>query len=109
MPLISRFEKIAAASFFILSLASCAMFSGRETAGEYVDDTVITSKVKSAFISDPVVKAMQVNVETMKGVVQLSGFVDSKTAEDRAVELAQGVNGVKAVRNDIIVRNPPNP
>lgn len=109
MLVISRFEKVAAMSFFILSLASCAMFSGRETPGEYVDDTAITTKVKSAFVADPDVKAMQINVETMQGVVQLSGFVDTKFAETRAVDLAQGVKGVKAVKDDIVVRSPRNP
>ncbi len=61
----------------MLSLGACSMFEGRETTGQYVDDTTITAKVKEAFIADPVVKAMQVNVETMQGTVQLSGFVDS--------------------------------
>jgi osmotically-inducible protein OsmY len=96
------------ASIFVLSLASCAMFQGRETAGQYVDDATITTKVKDAFIADPVVKASQVSVETMQGVVQLSGFVDSSNSEQRAVQLAQQVKGVKSVKDDIIVRNRSN-
>jgi osmotically-inducible protein OsmY len=80
------------------------MFEGRETTGQYVDDTTITAKVKEAFVADPQVKAMQVNVETMQGVVQLSGFVDSPNIERRAVRLAGQVKGVKSVKDTIIVR-----
>jgi len=90
---------------FVLSLTSCAMFSGRETPGQYVDDATITSKVKEAFIADPQVKASQVSVETMQGVVQLSGFVDTPMGEARAVELAHNVKGVQSVKDDIVVRN----
>src|SRR5271163_1558770 len=88
----------------VLGLAACAMFEGRESAGQYVDDATITSKVKEAFVADPHVQAMQVNVETMQGVVQLSGFVDSAKTEQRAVQLAQQVKGVKSVSDTIIVR-----
>ena len=90
--------------FFLLGLTSCAMFQGRETPAEYAEDTAITTKVKNAYVIDPVVKAMQVNVETMQGVVQLSGFVDSEKAEKRAVDIARGTKGVRGVKNDIIVR-----
>lgn len=92
------------ASLLLLSLASCAMFEGRETAGQYVDDATITSKVKSAFVADKKVKAMEINVETMQGVVQLSGFVDTPAADARAVQLANNVTGVKSVKDDIIIR-----
>src|ERR1700733_607529 len=88
----------------MLALASCSMFEGRETGGQYADDTVITSKVKESFVADPKVKAMQVNVETMQGVVQLSGFVDSSASEARAVALANQVKGVKSVKDNIVVR-----
>ena len=80
------------------------MFQGRETTGQYVDDTTITSKVKESFVADKYVKASQVNVETMQGVVQLSGFVDSTSTEQRAVQLAQQVSGVKSVKDNITVR-----
>jgi hyperosmotically inducible protein len=86
------------------SLAACSLFSGRETTGQYVDDTTITAKVKEAFVADSQVKASQVNVETMQGVVQLSGFVDSASTEARAVRLAKQVNGVKDVQDNISVR-----
>ncbi len=88
----------------LVALASCSMFEGRETAGEYLDDTTVTARVKEALISDPTVKARQVNVETMQGVVQLSGFVDSVAAEQQAVRLASQVQGVKAVKDNIVVR-----
>ena len=84
------------------------VLEGRETGGQYADDTVITSKVKEAFLADPKVKTMEVNVETMQGVVQLSGFVDSSAMEHRAVRLAQGISGVKSVQDNMTVRSPSN-
>ena len=98
------FTKYMAISALALSLAGCAMFSGRESAGQYVDDTTITSHVKGEILEDPKLKVLQINVETMQGVVQLSGFVDSRQSEDRAVELARRVKGVKSVKDDIVVR-----
>ena len=92
------------ASVFFLLLASCSLFSGRETTGQYVDDSTITAKVKEAFVSDPRVKASQIHVETMQGVVQLSGFVDSPKSEARAVELTRQVYGVTSVKDDIVIR-----
>jgi hyperosmotically inducible periplasmic protein len=88
----------------ITSLASCAMLTGRETVGEYVDDTTITTKVKAAMFDDPAVRGMEISVETMQNVVQLSGFVDSAQTRDRAGELARNVSGVREVRNDLVVR-----
>lgn len=87
-----------------LSLGACAMISGRETAGQYVDDTTITTKVKAQIFDDPALKVLQVNVETMKGVVQLSGFVDSRQNEAKAVAIARQVKGVVSVKNDLIVK-----
>ncbi|MDX2027228.1 MAG: BON domain-containing protein [Alphaproteobacteria bacterium] len=104
MSVVKSFAKSLVVPTIVLSLVSCAVFEGRQTAGRYVDDATITTKVKAAFIEDPIVKAMQINVETMEGVVQLSGFVDSSESEARAVRLAQQVNGVKRVQDDIIVR-----
>lgn len=109
MPTAAILRKSLLVSFLVALLAACAMFSDRETAGQYIDDSTITAKVKEAFVADPQVSAMQVNVETMQGVVQLSGFVDSDTIRDRAVELARRVNGVKAVKNDIVVRSASRP
>lgn len=93
-----------AVSVLGLSLGACAMFSGRESSGQYVDDTTITTKVKAQIFDDPALKVLQVNVETMKGVVQLSGFVDSKQSEAKAVSIAQKVRGVVSVKDDLVVK-----
>jgi osmotically-inducible protein OsmY len=74
-------------------------------AGRVVDDSVITGKVKSALVADPTTKAHQINVETFKGTVQLSGFVDSSEARSRASQVASNVDGVKDVKNDLEVRS----
>jgi osmotically-inducible protein OsmY len=79
----------------------CASTRTQEGTGEYVDDTVITTKVKAAILNEPTLKSAEINVETFKGVVQLSGFVSSQAAENRAVEVARGVPGVKSVKNDM--------
>lgn len=85
----------------LLALTACAPTPTREGTGEYIDDAMITAKVKAALVNDPVVKATEVNVETFKGVVQLSGFVSSPQSVQKAVEIARNVEGVKSVRNDI--------
>src|SRR5512140_2335660 len=82
----------------------CASTSRHEGTGEYVDDTVITTKVKTAIFEESSLKSAEINVETYKGVVQLSGFVSSAAAENKAVAVARGVNGVKSVRNDMRVK-----
>jgi len=74
-------------------------------AGRVVDDSVITGKVKAALVADPTTKAHEISVETFKGVVQLSGFVDSSDARSRATQVAQSVEGVKNVKNDLQLRN----
>lgn len=96
-----------AAFFFALALASilgCASTSTQEGTGEYVDDTVITTKVKAAILGEPTLKSAEINVETFKGVVQLSGFVSSAAAENKAVELARSVKGVKSVKDDMRIK-----
>lgn len=75
----------------------------KENTGEYVDDTVLISKVNEEIFNDPMLKVFQINVESLKGIVQLSGIVDSQIASDRAVEIARSVTGVKSVKNDIVV------
>ena len=85
-------------------IAGCAGTMKKESTGEYVDDTVITSKVKAEIFNDPMLKVLQINVESFKGVVQLSGFVDSAKAVDRAVEVAGSVKGVKSVKNSLVVK-----
>jgi hyperosmotically inducible protein len=86
-----------------LALGACSATRTQESAGEVVDDSVLTAKVKTALIEDPVTKAGQIDVETYRGVVQLAGVVDSQEAKARAVELARAVSGVQEVRNDLRV------
>ena len=84
--------------------SACASTSTRESAGEYVDDSVITTKVKSQLAADDFLKSFQISVETYQGVVQLSGFVNSKKAVDKAGEIVRGVKGVKSLKNNLIVK-----
>lgn len=98
--IIKRFTAL----FFAFALASalgCASTSTQEGTGEYVDDTVITSKVKAAIFGEPTLKSAEINVETFKGVVQLSGFVSSITDQRKAIDLANSVKGVKSVKDDM--------
>jgi osmotically-inducible protein OsmY len=87
-----------------LGLTACASTSRTEGTGEYVDDTVVTTKVKAAFLSEPTLTAAEINVETFKGRVQLSGFVSTRANIDRAVVVAQGVSGVTSVSNEMRVK-----
>ena len=87
-----------------LSLAACAPTAHRQGTGEYIDDAVITSKVKAAFAADPTVKATEVKVDTFKGTVQLSGFVESRESAQKAVQLARQVQGVREVRNNTSIK-----
>jgi hyperosmotically inducible protein len=82
----------------------CASTATRESTGEYIDDSTITGKVKTAFASDPTVSAFAVHVNTYKGVVQLSGFVNTQEEKDKAAEIAGGVHGVKSVTNSLILK-----
>ena len=84
-----------------VSFLGCASTQKHEGTGEYVDDSVITTKVKAAILNEPGLKVTEINVETYKGIVQLSGFVSSRAAEDEAVEVARGVKGVKSVKDDM--------
>ncbi len=99
---------VAIAMLFTLGCAHTEKHEGtgakHESTGEYVDDTVITTKVKSAIFNEPGLKSAEINVETYKGVVQLSGFVRSQANINRAVEVARGVKGVKSVKNDMRVK-----
>jgi osmotically-inducible protein OsmY len=85
----------------LLTIMGCGSTSTREGTGEYLDDTVITTKVKAAILNEPTLKAAEINVETFKGVVQLSGFVTSSANITRAIEVAKGVAGVKSVKNSM--------
>ena len=93
-------------AYFISALAlavtmGCASTRTQEGTGQYVDDSAITGKVKAAIFAEPTLKSAEINVETFKGVVQLSGFVSSPAAESTAVALARGVGGVTSVKNDM--------
>lgn len=88
----------------IAMIAGCAGSATRESTGQYVDDSAITTKVKAAILNDPALKVFQINVETFKGTVQLSGFVNTSEAVSRAAVVARGVGGVTSVKNDLIVK-----
>ena len=88
----------------IATFAACASTPTRESTGEYVDDSVITTKVKALLAEDDFLKSFQIGVETYKGTVQLSGFVSSQQAVDKAVQITRGVGGVKSVKNSLIVK-----
>jgi osmotically-inducible protein OsmY len=87
-----------------ISVAGCAGGKKHESTGEYIDDSAITSKVKASILGDSKLKSLQISVETFKGVVQLSGFVDSNQAVTRAAEVARKVKGVKMVNNSLIAK-----
>jgi osmotically-inducible protein OsmY len=88
----------------IATFVACASTRTQESTGEYVDDSVITTKVKAELAGDDFLKSFQISVETFKGIVQLSGFVNSQQAVDKAGQIARGVNGVKSVKNNLIVK-----
>jgi hyperosmotically inducible protein len=88
-------------AFALLGSAGCASTPKQEGTGEYVDDTVITTKVKAAILNEPTLKSAEINVETFKGSVQLSGFVSSHADINKAVEVARSVKGVQSVKNDM--------
>jgi osmotically-inducible protein OsmY len=99
-------HKIATALFTVslLATAGCASTATHEGTGEYVDDSVITTKVKASIFNEPTLKSTEINVETYKGTVQLSGFVSQPEDIAKAAEVARGVKGVAAVKNDIRVK-----
>jgi osmotically-inducible protein OsmY len=99
-----QLSKYLSAVFLAATLATvvgCSSTPQKEGTGQYFDDSVITAKVKAAIFDEPTTKSAEINVETFKGVVQLSGFVSSQAAANKAVELARGVSGVKGVTNDM--------
>jgi len=97
------FNRLATFIFAVLLafLFGCAGSPTQEGTGEYIDDTVITTKVKAAIFDEPSLKSAEINVETFKGTVQLTGFVSSRAAISKAGEIARGVKGVTSVRNDM--------
>ena len=99
--------KLLSAVFLAVTLVSfvgCASTSKQESTGQYMDDSVITTKVKTAIFNEPDLKSLEINVETFKGVVQLSGFVSSQAAINKAVQVTRSVGGVKSVKNDMRIK-----
>lgn len=86
------------------AFAACATTRAPESAGEYLDDSVITTRAKSLLADDDFFKSFQIGVETYQGVVQLSGFVDSQKTADKAYEFVKSVKGVKSIKNNLIVK-----
>jgi osmotically-inducible protein OsmY len=95
---------ILVAAVALTGLAGCASTQKQESTGQYMDDTAITTKVKTAIFNEPALKSAEINVETFKGRVQLSGFVASHASMERAVVVVQGVSGVTSVTNDMRVK-----
>jgi osmotically-inducible protein OsmY len=103
MTYLKRFSTICLTAVLAV-VVGCAATPKQEGTGEYVDDSVITTKVKAAVFGEPTLKSAEINVETFKGVVQLSGFVRSQADIDKAVAVTRGVGGVKSVKNDMRIK-----
>jgi osmotically-inducible protein OsmY len=101
---LKRIMKFLAGGVLIASFLGCAATQKHESTGEYVDDSVITTRVKAAIFEESTLKSMQINVKTYQGVVQLSGFVNSSSSVTRAGEVARRVVNVVRVENDLIVK-----
>lgn len=89
---------------FIAACTACATKPVLENTGEFIDDSVITTKIKSQIAADSLLKAFQISVETYRGTVQLSGFVNSQHDIERAGEIARNVKGVRSVKNNLIAK-----
>jgi osmotically-inducible protein OsmY len=85
----------------LITAVGCVSTPTQQGAGEYLDDSVITTRVKARLINDPKLRSGEINVETFKGIVQLSGFVSSRAEINRAVQITRDVNGVVSVKNDM--------
>lgn len=103
MTLLKRSSALLTAALLLFALG-CASTSTQESTGQYMDDTVITTRVKTAILNEPSLKVLQINVETYQNVVQLSGFVSSRADMEKAVEVARSVKGVRSVKNDMLLR-----
>ena len=100
----NRIMSFLACFILATSFMGCASTAKHESTGQYIDNSVITSKVKAALFNEPTLKSMQINVESFKGEVQLSGFVDSEASAKKAGEVARSVEGVVSVKNNLIVK-----
>ncbi len=104
MKLAKRLSTMLFAASLVATLAGCASTPTREGTGEYIDDSVITAKVKASIFNEPTIKASEINVETFKGDVQLSGFVADPADAQKAATIARGIKGVTSVKNDVRVK-----
>jgi len=104
MQAVKRVFQILFSAVLLSVVLGCAGTANKESTGEYVDDSWITSKVKAAFVRDKTLKASEISVETFKGTVQLSGFVSDPGDVSHAAEVARGIKGVTAVKNDVQVK-----
>ena len=101
---LSKYLSALFMAFMLATAVGCASTQKQEGTGEYIDDSVLTTKVKAAIFNEPTLKSAEINVETFKGVVQLSGFVSSQAAVNKAAEIARSISGVKSVKNDMRVK-----
>ncbi|MBX9611824.1 MAG: BON domain-containing protein [Burkholderiales bacterium] len=101
MKIQQRFAILALAVAALATVGGCAATRTQESTGQYVEDTAITTKVKAAIFGEPTLKSAEINVETFKGAVQLSGFVNSESDIQKAVSVTQGVGGVTSVKNNM--------
>jgi len=104
MSKLHRISKLLVCIGLLTAFLGCAATQKHESTGQYVDDSVITTKVKTAIFNETTLKTLQINVKTFKGVVQLSGFVDSAQNVTKAGEVAEHVDGVVSVKNDLVVK-----
>lgn len=104
MKFITRLLSLFVLALAVTSVVGCASTETTQAPGEYLDDSAITAKVKTAIFNEPGLKVMEITVETFRGEVQLSGFVSSRADAERAAEVARSVKGVKSVRNDMRVK-----
>jgi len=104
MKKLQRIMKVLVCFALMTAFAGCAATQKHESTGQYVDDSVITTKVKTAIFNEKTLKTLQINVKTYKGVVQLSGFVDSAQSAATAGDVARRVENVESVKNDLVVK-----
>ena len=101
---LQRVFKLLVCLGLITAFLGCEATQKKESTGEYIDDAAITAKIKSGILQEPQLKSLQIEVKTFKGVVQLSGFVDSAQSAARAGEIAGSVATIKELKNDLVVK-----
>jgi len=102
--MISTKLKVLTIGALIVAASGCSVMRGQQSTTAYLDDASVTANIKSAYAADQTVAATSISVETMNGTVQLSGFAKSQAEKERAAAIARQTQGVKAVKNDIVVR-----